>query len=45
VWWPLDDAWYGGEVTGYNTDTKMHNVLYYDGIEAGDTVYGLGFVV
>jgi hypothetical protein len=26
VWWPLDEAWYGGEVKGYKEETNMHTV-------------------
>ena len=33
VWWPLDEAWYGGEVLSYDEETKTHAVKYYDGVE------------
>jgi hypothetical protein len=33
VFWPLDDAWYGGHVTGYELESKKHVVLYHDGVE------------
>ena len=43
VFWPLDDAWYGGKVVGHETKesvnkqgelkvTKLHTVLYHDGV-------------
>jgi hypothetical protein len=33
VFWPLDDAWYGGVCRGYDAETKRHAVLYHDGVE------------
>ena len=33
VFWPLDDAWYGGVVRGYDAATERHAVLYHDGVE------------
>ena len=33
VWWPLDDAWYGGEILRHDPDTNEHTILYYDGVE------------
>ena len=44
VFWPLDDAWYGGEIVGHNEKesvnkqgelkvTKLHTVLYHDGVQ------------
>ncbi|XP_062199062.1 histone-lysine N-methyltransferase TRX1-like isoform X2 [Phragmites australis] len=35
VFWPLDDDWYKGSITGYNEATKKHSVKYDDG-EAED---------
>ncbi|XP_077250235.1 histone-lysine N-methyltransferase TRX1-like [Tasmannia lanceolata] len=31
VHWPLDDAWYTGRVTGYNSETQEHDIKYDDG--------------
>ncbi|KAG8060907.1 hypothetical protein GUJ93_ZPchr0002g25677 [Zizania palustris] len=31
VFWPLDDDWYKGSITGYNETTKKHSVKYDDG--------------
>ncbi|KAJ3693265.1 hypothetical protein LUZ60_008745 [Juncus effusus] len=31
VFWPLDDDWYTGTLTGYSEDSKQHNVEYKDG--------------
>ncbi|KAG1364351.1 Histone-lysine N-methyltransferase TRX1 [Cocos nucifera] len=30
VFWPMDDDWYRGSVTGYNSTTKQHRVEYDD---------------
>ncbi|WVZ63510.1 hypothetical protein U9M48_013135 [Paspalum notatum var. saurae] len=35
IFWPLDDDWYKGSITGYNEATKKHSVKYDDG-EAED---------
>lgn len=35
VFWPLDDDWYKGSITGYKEVTKKHSVKYDDG-EAED---------
>uniref|UniRef100_A0A0E0LYM7 Histone-lysine N-methyltransferase n=1 Tax=Oryza punctata TaxID=4537 RepID=A0A0E0LYM7_ORYPU len=31
VFWPLDEDWYKGSITGYNEATKKHSVKYDDG--------------
>ncbi|KAK6930634.1 SET domain, partial [Dillenia turbinata] len=31
VFWPLDDDWYPGRVSGYNSETNRHQVKYDDG--------------
>uniref|UniRef100_A0A0D9XB32 Histone-lysine N-methyltransferase n=1 Tax=Leersia perrieri TaxID=77586 RepID=A0A0D9XB32_9ORYZ len=31
VFWPLDEDWYKGSITGYNATTKKHSVQYDDG--------------
>lgn len=31
VFWPLDEDWYKGSVTGYNSATKKHCIEYNDG--------------
>ena len=33
IFWPLDKAWYGGEVKGYCDKKMTHVVLYHDGVE------------
>ncbi|KAL6600542.1 hypothetical protein ACP70R_045342 [Stipagrostis hirtigluma subsp. patula] len=37
VFWPLDDDWYKGSITGYTEATKKHSVKYDDG-EAEDLI-------
>ncbi|MQM04932.1 hypothetical protein Taro_037735, partial [Colocasia esculenta] len=31
VFWPMDDLWYMGSITGYCAETGLHRVLYNDG--------------
>lgn len=31
VYWPIDEAWYGGKLTGYDALTNEHLVTYADG--------------
>ncbi|XP_057540933.1 histone H3-lysine(4) N-trimethyltransferase ATX1-like [Amaranthus tricolor] len=31
IYWPLDDVWYKGSISGYDSDSKKHNVKYEDG--------------
>ncbi|KAL2934052.1 Histone-lysine N-methyltransferase ATX2 [Bienertia sinuspersici] len=33
VYWPLDDVWYSGSISGYNTESNQHKVKYEDGDE------------
>ncbi|XP_021733247.1 histone-lysine N-methyltransferase ATX1-like [Chenopodium quinoa] len=33
VYWPLDDVWYKGSVSGYDAVSKKHNIKYEDGEE------------
>ena len=31
VWWPEDEAWYAGRVTGFNASRQRHTIKYDDG--------------
>lgn len=31
VWWPSDQAWYAGFVTGYSAGSRRHTIKYDDG--------------
>lgn len=33
VYWPLDDVWYNGSISGYDAESKQHKVKYEDGDE------------
>ena len=33
VYWPIDEAWYGGVIASYDPRTKQHLVTYADGTQ------------
>ncbi|KAL6533889.1 hypothetical protein OROHE_013722 [Orobanche hederae] len=33
IFWPLDESWYFGYVTGYHSEAKLHHLKYDDGEE------------
>ncbi|KMT11027.1 hypothetical protein BVRB_5g112470 [Beta vulgaris subsp. vulgaris] len=33
VYWPLDDVWYGGSITGYDAESNKHKLKYEDNDE------------
>ncbi|XP_078433868.1 histone-lysine N-methyltransferase TRX1-like isoform X2 [Wolffia australiana] len=31
VFWPMDDVWYRGSISGFNAESGLHKILYKDG--------------